>query len=216
MKWIIVLLSWFSPEVNVYRQEIPAGNTEAHCEAMIDRVTKDWADAPRGIRLRHKLSTEPRIQTQRTTQMSTDKWYLAAPMTGVPQFNFPALIAATAALRGNGYTITTPAELDSPDVQAAAMASATGDQADVNMIETWGDMLARDVKIITDEMDGIVFLPGWDKSKGARLEAFVGILTGKIFGRYVPEHGGIEAMSPQTVLTLLTRTTHEEIRNVGL
>lgn len=147
-------------------------------------------------------------------QKSIDKWYLAAPMTGVPQFNFPALIAATTALRDNGYTITTPAELDSPDVQAAAMASATGDQADVNMIETWGNMLARDVKIITDEMDGIVFLPGWEKSKGARLEAFVGLLTGKRFGRYVPETADIERMSPQIVLTLLARTTYAEIRNV--
>lgn len=48
MKWIIVVLSWFSPEVDVYRQEIPGGATEAKCEAMIDRVTKDWADTPEG------------------------------------------------------------------------------------------------------------------------------------------------------------------------
>ena len=141
--------------------------------------------------------------------MSTDKWYLAGPMTGIPQFNFPAFIEATAAMRDQGYIIFTPAELDSPAVQEAAMASATGNQADVNMIETWGDMLARDVKLITDELDGVVFLSGWAKSKGARLEAFVGILTGKFFGRYVPETGDIERMSPQTVLTQLTRTTYE-------
>ncbi len=49
MKWIIVLLSWFSPNVDVDRQEIPAGNTEAKCEAMIARVTKDWADPPEGF-----------------------------------------------------------------------------------------------------------------------------------------------------------------------
>ena len=48
MKWILVVLSWFSPEVDVYRQEIPAGNTEAKCERMLARVTKDWADAPEG------------------------------------------------------------------------------------------------------------------------------------------------------------------------
>lgn len=48
MKWIIVVLSWFSPEVDVYRQEIPAGNTETHCEKMLARVTKDWRDSPEG------------------------------------------------------------------------------------------------------------------------------------------------------------------------
>lgn len=47
-KWIIVLLSWFSPNVGVERQEIPAGPTEAKCEAMLGRVTKDWADADEG------------------------------------------------------------------------------------------------------------------------------------------------------------------------
>ena len=47
-KWIIVLLSWFSPNVDVDRQEIPAGKTEAKCEAMMARVTKDWADADDG------------------------------------------------------------------------------------------------------------------------------------------------------------------------
>ena len=146
--------------------------------------------------------------------MSVNKWYLAGQMTGIPQFNFPAFIAATKALRANGFDITTPAELDSPDVQTAALASATGDQADVSMIETWGDMLARDVKLITDTMDGIVFLPGWAKSKGARLEAFVGILTGKLFGRYVPETGGIEEMSKHTVLTQITRSTYKALNNV--
>jgi hypothetical protein len=147
-------------------------------------------------------------------KQQTDRWYLAGPMTGIPQFNFPAFIAATKVLRAQGYTIWTPAELDSPDVQKAAMASATGDQADADMIETWGDMLARDVKLITDELDGVVFLSGWAKSKGARLEAFVGILAGKLFGRYVPETGDIERMTPETVLTQLVRTTHEEIRDV--
>ena len=152
------------------------------------------------------------------TQKQTDKWYLAGPMTGVPQFNFPLFIKATAELRDNGYTIWTPAELDSPDVQKAALASPTGDQDDVNDIETWGDMLARDVKLITDELDGVVFLPNWQKSKGARLEAFVGLLTGKDFGRYVSETGQIERMTPETVLTQLARSTYEQLvreRNAG-
>ena len=48
MKWIIVLLTWFSAEVDLMRQEIPAGKTERHCEAMVERVSKDWDSAPGG------------------------------------------------------------------------------------------------------------------------------------------------------------------------
>jgi hypothetical protein len=142
------------------------------------------------------------------TKKQTDKWYLAGPMTGIPQDNLPAFIAATVALRGEGYTVTTPVEFETAEVMHAVVNNPemTFNEAAGT---TWGSALARDVEIIADDIDGIVFLPGWAKSKGARLEAFVGILTDKKFGRYVPETGQIELMSPQTVLTQLTRTTYE-------
>ncbi len=142
------------------------------------------------------------------------KWYLAGPMTGVPQDNLPAFIAAAAALRDAGYTIVTPVEFETAEVMQAVV-----DNPELTFNEaagtTWGSALARDVEIIADEIDGVVFLPGWDKSKGARLEAFVGILTGKYFGRYVPEHGGIEGMSSLAVLSLLSRATHLELSRVS-
>ena len=105
-------------------------------------------------------------------------------MTGIPQFNIPAFDEATETLRSFGYDITSPAELDSDEVRAAAMKSINGAQGDVDSIETWGDMLARDVKIITDTMDGVVLLPGWHESNGARLEAYVALLTKKKFKTY--------------------------------
>ena len=143
-------------------------------------------------------------------QSKTGKWYLAGPMTGIPQDNLPAFIAAAAALSDSGYTIITPVEFETAEVMQAVV-----DNPDLTFNEaagtTWGGALARDVEIIADEMDGIVFLPGWAKSKGARLEAFVGILTGKVFGRYVPETADIEMMSVQTVLSQLTRATYDDI-----
>jgi hypothetical protein len=99
-------------------------------------------------------------------------------MTGIPQFNFPAFDEAAADLRMRGYTVVSPAELDRPDTRAAALASPDGAMGSgTNNGETWGDFLARDVKLIADEgIEAIVCLPGWEKSRGARLETFVGRL----------------------------------------
>jgi hypothetical protein len=107
-------------------------------------------------------------------------------MTGLPQFNFPLFHSAAAKLRAAGFNIISPAELDSPQVQAEAMASTTGqlDAAGKIAGETWGQILARDVQIVADQVQGIIFLPGWSKSRGAQLEAFTGLLCGHKFGHY--------------------------------
>jgi len=101
------------------------------------------------------------------------KYYLAGPMSGIPKFNIPAFEEAANRLRDMGLIIVSPAELDSKEVYDAAIVSETGDKQEVVHIESWGDMLARDVKIIADELEGIILLPGWDASQGARLECFV-------------------------------------------
>lgn len=102
------------------------------------------------------------------------RYYLAGPMSGLPQFNFPAFYAATAALRSAGYDIISPAELDDKDDAGVAMASKDGNPTSVN--RTWGDFLARDVKIISEQAQGIIYLPNWWTSRGAKLESFVGLL----------------------------------------
>ena len=107
------------------------------------------------------------------------KYYLAGPMSGYPQFNFPLFHAVAAKLRASGYTIVSPAEMDSAAVQKAALASKTGALDAHGKIagETWGEILARDVKLVADEIDGIIFLPKWEESRGAPLEATTGLLT---------------------------------------
>lgn len=99
------------------------------------------------------------------------RWYLAGPMSGIPQFNFPMFQAAAKELREHGYDIVSPAELDDPETYANAMASPDGDAAKQG--RSWGDFLARDVKIVADQVQGVIVLPGWQTSRGARLEVFV-------------------------------------------
>lgn len=108
------------------------------------------------------------------------KVYTAGPMTGIPQFNFPAFDAAAAMLRDWGYDVVSPAELDNKRDRAAAMRSKDGSALSYGkgVKATWGDFLARDVKLISDGgIEAIVTLPGWRKSRGARLETFVGYLN---------------------------------------
>ncbi len=112
--------------------------------------------------------------------MKEEVWYIAGPMSGLPQFNVPMFQRVAGYLRKIGYNVISPAELDSPEMQEQALASVDGNLADLELGtgETWGDVLARDVKVIADTVTDIVLLPGWENSRGARLEAFVSILCG--------------------------------------
>ena len=107
------------------------------------------------------------------------KLYIAGPMSGLPQYNYPAFDAAATALRQQGHEPVNPAEMDSEETRALALASPDGDGGGWKGVESWGDFLARDVKLVADQVDGIVVLPGWEKSRGARLEAFVALTVQK-------------------------------------
>lgn len=112
----------------------------------------------------------------------TERYYLSGPMSGLPKFNFPAFANAAAALRRDGLDIVSPHEQDAPETREMAMASPDG--AHTGNGESWGTCLARDVKIIADETCGTIFLPGWSKSRGARLEAFTALLCDHKFYVY--------------------------------
>jgi Domain of unknown function (DUF4406) len=76
-------------------------------------------------------------------------------------------------LRSVGWIIVSPAELDDPIDRELAL-------TDKPSRKTWGDFLARDIKLIADGgIEAIIFLPYWYNSRGARLEAMVGLLTPK-------------------------------------
>lgn len=110
-------------------------------------------------------------------------YYLCGPMSGYPRFNFPAFQEAAKALREKHFIrVISPAEIDTPEDYAFAMESKDGNMARAH--KSWGQFLGRDIALIADKCQGIVMLPGWLGSKGARLEVALGLLLGLKFKLY--------------------------------
>ena len=80
------------------------------------------------------------------------KLYIAGPMTGKKDFNRPAFSAAAKFLTKRGYKSLNPAWLDR---------GKSGGE--------WADYIKRDIPYLL-KCDGVVVLPGWDGSRGAKLE----------------------------------------------
>jgi hypothetical protein len=92
--------------------------------------------------------------------------YLSGPMTGVPDFNYPAFHAAAATLRRMDYSVFNPAE------------SFAG-RTDLPR-ETY---LREDVAALAN-CDVVVLLPGWRSSRGATLEAAIAEACGLAVWEY--------------------------------
>ena len=85
--------------------------------------------------------------------------YLSGPMTGYPEFNFPAFRAEATRLRREGYRVVNPAEHGQ------------------DFGNSWADYLRKDIELLL-RCDRIHLLPGWADSKGARLEHHIAVELG--------------------------------------
>ena len=109
------------------------------------------------------------------------KIYLAGPMRGIPEFNFPAFYAAAAKLRADGHFVFSPAERDNErhgtDISNG---NATGDEAKAAKDHGFNlrEALAHDLAFICAEADAIALLPGWEASKGANAERMTALALG--------------------------------------
>jgi hypothetical protein len=105
--------------------------------------------------------------------------YVAGPMRGLPQFNFPAFDAAAEELRAEGWEVHNPAEHDRemyPDMESWG-GWANGDASDCPGFSLSDAMVWDLDKVI--HSDAIVLLPGWSSSQGATLEFEVARACGK-------------------------------------
>lgn len=101
------------------------------------------------------------------------KVYVAGPMRGIPEFNFPAFNAATAMLRQIGCEVFNPAERDNETHGTdISKGNATGDEAQATKDHGFNlrDALGDDLAFICKHAEAIALLPGWQNSKGAKAE----------------------------------------------
>lgn len=83
--------------------------------------------------------------------------YIAGPMTGLPDFNYPAFHAEAARLRALGYHVENPAENPKQP--------------------SWCKYMRQALRQMLT-CDAIALLPGWAHSRGATLERYVGQIVG--------------------------------------
>lgn len=87
--------------------------------------------------------------------------YIAGPISGLPDGNKPAFDEAEARLREAGYYVHNPHEL------CKDMPPGT----------SWCEYMRRCIRALTT-CDAIYMLPGWKRSRGARIEWFVAKVLG--------------------------------------
>lgn len=105
------------------------------------------------------------------------KGYLAGPMRGIPEFNFPAFHAATAKLRAEGHIVFNPAEKDEEAHGKDLTKGTTGDLKEIPQFSL-RDALKADLSWICDNANTIWLLPNWQNSKGAVAERALGVALG--------------------------------------
>lgn len=114
------------------------------------KIRKEDADVP-WVDTTLTDNTDPHKPVPRTV---CNRWiYIAGPMRGCVDYNFPAFDAAKKFLEETGYRVISPADID----RREGLTNQRG-------------YAKRDCKAILDHCDSIYMLKGWEKSVGATAE----------------------------------------------
>ena len=110
--------------------------------------------------------------------------YIAGPMTGYPEFNFPAFFEAEDKLRAEGWEVDNPADKEQETELEANGSYANGDAK--LAIEKGFDFRKAYMwdleKVVMG--DGIYMLQGWEQSPGARGEHAAAVALKKHYPDY--------------------------------
>ena len=96
--------------------------------------------------------------------------YIAGPMRGIEDFNFPAFDRQAKVLREQGWMVINPAEID------RELGSPPSDPMRYDPTESYEDQefmrdaLKRDIAVICDECTAMYMMAKWEISRGAKAE----------------------------------------------
>lgn len=117
------------------------------------------------------------------TEVTTIKVYISGPITGYEEGNRPAFYEAKELLVKRGYEVILPFDGHSIEEEIAALQDSYG--------EHYWKVIGQDILALS-KAEGIIFLSGWEKSKGARLEAYIGLLNGLPMWQLITDEVDVE------------------------
>lgn len=136
-------------------------------------------------------------------EIEPGRCYLAGPMRGYPEFNFPAFHAASAVLREKGWEVFSPAERDEDDEWLELQQSRENAEKGVSDVGL-AYFMQYDLAAVCNSQ-AVFLLPGWRESQGARLEVHVALEVG------VP----VFEIETGSTITSLSGSTLQEVLPVG-
>ena len=171
-----------------YRHEIAAGRLSPSLDDLPHYPTQPqvW-DGTKDIK--RKIGTEILLKGESDRflhQLGRPTFYVAGPMRGIPQYNFPAFDDTTKRARARGWLVISPSDLDrgqglDPVNDPEGVAKAIADP------KIFQGICKRDCNAILaldkTRGDGMILLSGWPKSTGARAEVALALWMGLKFRR---------------------------------
>jgi nucleoside 2-deoxyribosyltransferase len=122
------------------------------------------------------------------------KLYIAGPMSGYPDLNFPEFRRAAEIIKAEGLTALSPLDLD----------------LNKDAVDTGGAdrhiFLREDFRLLL-EADGILLLDGWLESVGANAELAVARMTGQSVWRLIGKEIHLSGAHPR--VDLLTQAMEQ-------
>lgn len=99
------------------------------------------------------------------------KVYLAGPMRGIRAYNHPAFDRAAAILRDEGHEVFSPAEHDRELHPEIDWHNCVGDLYEDGIPpKAMREVIRADLVWISTHAECIALLPGWERSRGVKVE----------------------------------------------
>ena len=129
------------------------------CEAVAIIEDRRWHRMDKAVAEQRLLELcKPKLNSSdnKGRESRAMKIYIAGPMTGIPDLNYPAFDALAEKLRAAGHAVINPAENPVPPCGS------------------WLGYMRMSVAQVST-VDCVVMLPGWESSRGATLEHHIAV-----------------------------------------